>query len=75
MLSHAFLLFQCCRMIQTTGPLENSQHQHEAYVDTNIGWVDAKVASLLCKGGLIAYVLNPLSEVTNQWVLDHVVPN
>ena len=59
------------------GRWKNSRRQHETYADTDIGWVDAKVASSLCKGGPIAYVIDPLSVsgVTDQWVLDHVVPN
>ncbi len=57
------------------GRWKNSRRQHETYADTDIGWVDAKVASSLCKGGPIAYVIDPLSGVTDQWVLDHVVPN
>ena len=43
--------------------------------DTDISWIDAKVASSLCKGGPVAYVVDPLSGATEQWILDHVVPN
>ena len=47
------------------GSWKNSWHQHETYADTDIGWVDAKVASSLCKDGPIAYVIDPLSGVTD----------
>ena len=47
------------------GHWKDSWGQHETYVDTDIGWVDAKVASSLCKGGPIAYVIDPLSGVTD----------
>ena len=57
------------------GRWKNSRCQHETYADTDIGWIDAKVASSLCKGGPVAYVVDPLSGVTDQWILDHVVPN
>ena len=53
---------------------KNSWRQHVTYAGIDIGWVDAKVASLLCKGGLISYVFIPLLEVMDQWALDHVVP-
>jgi hypothetical protein len=57
------------------GRWKNSRRQHDTYADTDIGWIDAKVASSLCKGGPVAYVVDPLSGVTEQWILDHVVPN
>ena len=53
---------------------KNSWRQHVTYAGIDIGWVDDKVASLLCKGGLISYVFIPLLEVMDQWALDHVVP-
>ena len=48
---------------------------HETYADTTIAFVDAKVAAAMCKGGVIAYVVDQMSGVTDKWILDHVVPN
>ncbi len=44
-------------------------------MDTNISHVDAKVAAAMCKGGIIAYKIDPLSGVSDNWILDYVVPN
>ena len=48
---------------------------HETYADTTIAFVDAKVAAAMCKGGVIAYVVDQMSGVTDKWILDHGVPN
>jgi hypothetical protein len=37
--------------------------------------VDAKVAAAMCKGGVIAYEIDPLSGISDNWILDYVVPN
>ena len=37
--------------------------------------MDAKVAAAMCKGGVIAYEIDPLSGVSDNWILDYVVPN
>ena len=54
-LKHVVLCILFISMLQDDtdyqGHWKNSWHQHETYADNNIGWVDAKVASLLCKGG------------------------
>ena len=44
-------------------------------MDTNISHVDAKVAAAMCKGRVIAYEIDPLSGVSDNWILDYVVPN
>ena len=33
------------------------------------------MAAALCKGGVIAYAVDERSSITNNWILDHVVPN
>ena len=48
---------------------------HETYADTSIAFVDAKVAAAMCKGGVIAYLVDEMSGITDKWILDHVVPN
>ena len=57
------------------GRWKNSRQQHETYADTNIAYVDAKVAAAMCKGGKLVYEVDPLSGVTDNWILDNVVPN
>ena len=37
--------------------------------------MDAKVAAALCKGGACAYVIKDGSSITNDWILDYVVPS
>ena len=37
--------------------------------------MDAKVAAALCTGGPIAYLVRPDSDITDEWVLEHVVPH
>lgn len=64
------------RMIPTTGGRwKNSHHQHETYADTNIGFLDPKVAAAMCKGGVVVYEINRLSGVFDNWIFEHVVPN
>lgn len=48
--------------------------QQDAYADTTIPYVDAKVAAALCKGGAITYQVKPESGIDDTWVLDYVVP-
>jgi hypothetical protein len=56
------------------GRWKNCRRQQDAYADTTIPFVDAKVAAALCKGGPVAYVLKDASGITDHWVLDYVVP-
>ena len=53
---------------------KNRCRQH-TYADTTIPFVDAKVAAALCKGGPVAYIVKDASGVTDQWILDYVVPS
>jgi len=46
------------------------------YADINIPFVDAKVASALCKGdGVVEYLAETTSGITDAWILQYVVPN
>ena len=44
-------------------------------MDTSIPFVDTKVAVAMCKGGPIAYVIDPMPGVTNDWILSYNLPN
>ena len=57
------------------GRWKHRKHQQDTYADTTIPYVDAKVAAALCKGGPVDYVVKKESGITDQWILDYVVPN
>lgn len=46
----------------------------ETYFDTTIAFVNAKLAVAMCRGGVIVYLIDKLSGVTDEWILDHAVP-
>ena len=45
------------------------------YIDTEMPYVDAKVASVLCLDGHIQYKLLENSGVSDEWLYEHVVTN
>ncbi len=49
------------------GQWKNCPRQQDTYADTIIPFVDAKV--------LVAYIVKDASGITNQWILDYVVPS
>ena len=51
------------------------KRQQDDYANVTIPYVDAKVAAALCKGGVCAYVHANGSGISNDWVLDYVVPH
>jgi len=57
------------------GRWKSDKRQQDTYADTTIPHVDAKVAAALCKGGPVVYLVKEESGVTDQWILDYVVPN
>ena len=57
------------------GHWKNSRHQNKTCADTNIPFVDAKVAAALCKGDVVVYAFEPQSGKSDGWMLDHVTPN
>jgi len=70
--------FYCCCMKDDTdycGRWKNTRQQHKTYADTSLTYVDAKVAAALCKGRVIAYLVDPGSGITDELILQHVIPN
>lgn len=61
--------------VDDRGRWKGQNRQQDTYNETTIPYVDAKVAAALCKGGPIAYLVKEASGITNQWVLDYVVPH
>ncbi|KAL7525427.1 hypothetical protein ACHAXR_000999, partial [Thalassiosira sp. AJA248-18] len=57
------------------GRWKGDSRQQDVYADTTIPYVDAKVAAALCKGGPVVYSQKTESGITDQWILDYVVPN
>jgi hypothetical protein len=57
------------------GRWNGRKHQQDTYADTTIPSTDAKVAAALYRGGQVEYVIKKESGITNQWVLDYVVPS
>ena len=70
-------IFSCLFQDDTDyrGCWKNSRRQQDTYTNTTIFYVDAKVAASMCKSGAITYVVDEESGVTDEWILDHVVPN
>jgi hypothetical protein len=57
------------------GRWKGDSRQQDVYADTTIPYVDAKVAAALCKGGPVAFLPKEELGITDQWVLDYVVPH
>ena len=47
----------------------------ETYVATDIPYVDTKVASAMCKGGAVVYIVLEESGITDEWICAHIVPH
>ena len=57
------------------GRWKGADRQQDTYTDTTIPFVNAKAGASLCRGGAIAYLTRTESGITDEWLLDHVVPN
>lgn len=57
------------------GRWKSSQRVSDAYDDIELPYPDAKVAALLCPGGPCKYVVREEANVTNDWILQFVVPH
>ena len=54
---------------------EGRKRVGDVYDDVELSWLDGKVAAALCGGGPCKYVLKGGSGVTEDFLLQHVVPN
>lgn len=54
---------------------KGQKRQQDSYANVTIPYVDAKVAAALCKGGACAYQIIQGRNITNDWILDYVVPH
>jgi len=57
------------------GRWKRRTEQVDTYIDVELPYPDAKVAAALCIGGPCKYVLNEESGVSDDWLLQYVVPN
>jgi hypothetical protein len=60
--------------VEARGRWRGQQRMVNRYIDTESPYVDAKVAAALCLGGPISYKLEEGSGVTDDWLLENVVP-
>jgi hypothetical protein len=61
--------------VNSRGRWRKHKGQVDAYLELELPWPDAKVASTVCIGGPCRYALKENSGVTDDWLLAHVVPN
>jgi hypothetical protein len=52
----------------------SAKRTSDPYEEGEIPFCDAKVASFLCPGGPVSYRIKSDSLVTDDWILEHVVP-
>ena len=55
--------------------LKADRRTSDVYDDNQLPYVDAKVAGMLCPGGACSYSIRESSPVTEDWILENVVPN
>ena len=54
---------------------KGQKRQQDDYANITIPFVDAKVAAALCKGGPCCYAIVGGTCITDDWILDYVVPH
>jgi hypothetical protein len=59
----------------TRGRWKKDKRTSDIYDDVDLPYPDAKVAGILCVGGPCKYVLKEGCGVTDNFILEHVVPN
>jgi hypothetical protein len=53
---------------------KSHRRQQDQYANVTIPYDDAKVAAALCRGGPVAYIHTEGSGITDDWILQYVVP-
>jgi hypothetical protein len=61
--------------VDSRGRWRKHKRQVNTYIEVELPWPDAKVASTLCLGGPCRYALKENSGITDDWLLEHVTPN
>jgi hypothetical protein len=57
------------------GRWKTDRRVSDAYDDCELPYPDAKVAGLVCVGGPCSYCIKSDSPVTEDWIIEHVVPS
>ena len=57
------------------GRWKNDRRVSTVCYTEELPWVDAKVASYLCIGGACSYRIKQQSEITDDWICEHVTPS
>ena len=57
------------------GRWKSRKRVSDAYDDVELAWPDTKMAGLLCQGGPCKYVIHENSNVSNEFILQYVIPN
>ena len=57
------------------GRWKREKRTSDVYEEGEIPYPDAKVAAMLCPGGACSYRIRENSPVTDDWILENVVPN
>jgi hypothetical protein len=57
------------------GRWKNRRRVSDVYGEHELPYPDAKVAGFLCAGGPCSYCIKSGSRVSEEWILQHVVPN
>jgi len=60
---------------EARGRWKRSTRIVDTYTNPQIPTTDAKVAAILCRGGPCKYVLRPGCAISEDWIVDYVVPN
>ncbi len=69
------LLFFANRMTLGSMGWKNSCHIEESNADTSVPRANVKVAHALCKGDAVTYQVVHESGITDDWILEHIIPN
>eukprot|EP00957_Ditylum_brightwellii_P120726 9208391-Ditylum_brightwellii.AAC.1 len=54
---------------------KRKKDQQDVYVDVMLSWPDVIVASKLCIGGPCCYKLKEGMDISDEWLIEYVVPN
>ena len=61
--------------IDYRGRWKSRRRQQDQYTDTLLQWPDARVCKALCKGGAIHYKIKEEYKISEDWILEYVVPH
>jgi hypothetical protein len=57
------------------GRWKKRKRQVDTYIEPTLPYPDARVAAVLCRGGACKYVVKAGSGISDDWILEYVVPH